>query len=300
MNSFIVMQGETYQDDKRSGIIWCPQKDKSGMVPHSYKRMEQVKKGDRIFHFAKGHIAAISVAKEHCRKQGEDTYVVPVDYRELEIPFFVKDHMMDLDLVQPVKYAAFQMDGSGNPGYIYPCNEELTIGLLEFIGMQNIYMPEEEQLELAIEVVKRTDHNPLATLIAETELEARLKVRRGRQLFRKSLLPLWDRQCAMCGIGLEEVLQAAYSKPWKDSSDSERLDPYNGLLLCSNHAALYAKGFISVDGKGRLLISAGIPEEQFQDFSLSSGQKLLVYPENAHYFKWHKKNIFQSKLKNKQ
>ncbi|WP_257206405.1 HNH endonuclease [Bacillus cereus] len=33
-------------------------------------------------------------------------------------------------------------------------------------------------------------------------------------------------------------------KPWKESTNEERFDPYSGLLLCCNHDERYDKGLI--------------------------------------------------------
>ena len=132
----------------------------------------------------------------------------------------------------------------------------------------------------------------LQTIIAETESEAKMKIRRGQQKFRKNLMPLWNNICPLCGIRLEPLLRASHAKPWKDSSDAERLDPYNGVLLCCNHDALYDKGLISFDGQGRLHISKQISEEEYAMYGLAKTVKIPVHPENKPYFKWHKKNVF--------
>lgn len=307
MNSFIVMQGETYQQEKKLGILWSPQKDKSGMVPHSYKRMTEVKKGDRILHYVRGAIVAISRTAEDCLEatrpyllDGETSatgYKVVTEYRELETPVVIHEHMDELAPFLPRKYAAFQADGSGNPGYLYPCNEELLLKLLEIISMLNVYAVEEEQLELAIEVVRRTDHHPLVTLIAETVLEARTKLERSEQQFQKGIMPMWNRQCQVCGVKLDVLLKASYAKPWKDSVDAERIDPFNGLVLCSNHDALYRSGYIAINPSGNVQISKKLSEEDYTLYGLAKKLKVAVFPENELYFRWHKRNIFLDKRK---
>lgn len=92
-------------------------------------------------------------------------------------------------------------------------------------------------------------------------------------------MPLWKNKCPICGIGMEAILRASHSKPWKDSSDEERLNPYNGVLLCCNHDALYDKGLISFDGQGRLHISKQIPLEEYMIYWLVKDLKIPVHPE---------------------
>ncbi|AYV67627.1 HNH endonuclease [Niallia circulans] len=306
MSNFIVMQGHTYQEEKDLGIIWSPQKDKGQKVPHSWKRMKEVKKGDRVFHYVKGNIVAISIASDNCKEESKpqslnglskwsnEGYLVNLEYHQLDEPINIRQRFNEIKPLLPVKYSPFQEDGNGNQGYLYPCNEELAIKLLEMISELNIYQVNEEQLELSIDAVRRTEHNPLIPIIVETESVMKTKIRLGQQKFRNGMFPLWKGQCALCGIKLPEVLRASHSKPWKDSTNEERLDPYNGLLLCCNHDALYDKGLISLDKRGNLLISSKISKEEYEIYVLVEETKVSIFPENKEYFTWHRKNIFKN------
>ena len=305
MRSFVVMQGETYQEERDLGIISSPLQDSGGLVPHSWLRMKEVRKGDRVFHYVKGHIIAISVAKTGCQEISKPTamethnhlyetgYLVELEYHELEVPLNLHLNFNEILKLLPIKYSPFQQDGNGNPGYLYPCNEQLVIKLLELISDLNIYQVDEEQLELAIGTVRRTERNTFIPMIAETEAEVKVKIRLDQQKFREDLLPLWEGKCALCDIELPILLRASHSKPWKDCTDIERVDPYNGLLLCCNHDALYNKGYIAFDGQGRLHISSSIPENDYIIYNIHGKQKVARYEENKPYFKWHQKNIFQ-------
>ena len=309
LNSFIVMQGSTYHEEKQLGIIWSPKIDKLGMEPHSWKRMQEVKRGDRIFHYVKGFMVAISVVKEGCEEDSkpqttenkesskEEGYLVETEYCELEVPLNIREHFDQLAPYLPIKYAAFQEDGNGNSGYLYPCNEELTIKLLEYISTLNIYHTDDDQLEFPVDIVIEKERNPLYTILAETESEVKMKIRRGQEKYRKNLMPLWNHKCPLCGIDIEAVLRASKAKPWKDSSESERLDPYNGILLCCNHDALYEKGLIAFDGQGRLHVSSQISEEDYPKYSLAEKVKISIHPENKPYLKWHKRNVFMDNNK---
>ena len=304
MKSFVVMQGETYQEERELGIITSPQKDSGGQIPHSWLRMTEVNEGDRIFHYVKGYIVAISVAKTGCQliphtidkesqqDSSDNRYVVELEYQELEEPLNVFSYFDEILPLLPIKYSPFQQDGSGNPGYLYPCNEQLVIKLLEIISDLNIYRVDEEQLELAIGTVRRTERNNFIPMVAEMESEVKLTMRKGQEKFRKDLLPLWENKCALCDIELPILLKASYSKPWKDSTQSERIDPYNGILLCCNHDALYTQGYIAFDGRGRLHISSSILEDDYVTYNINPKKKIARTEENKPYFKWHKRNIF--------
>ena len=54
----------------------------------------------------------------------------------------------------------------------------------------------------------------------------------------------WDSKCAVTGLAIPELLKASHIKPWKDSTDEERLDIFNGLLLAPHLDAAFDRGFI--------------------------------------------------------
>ena len=51
----------------------------------------------------------------------------------------------------------------------------------------------------------------------------------------------------MCGLTFEEALEGAHILPWSKSSHAQRLDPRNGLLLCTTHHCLFDAGLITVN-----------------------------------------------------
>jgi len=52
-----------------------------------------------------------------------------------------------------------------------------------------------------------------------------------------------------------EHLIASHAKPWRDSSNDERLDGENGLLLTPTVDHLFDKGFISFEDRGAVIVS---------------------------------------------
>ena len=120
-----------------------------------------------------GEYCCHEYGKENCKSAGkpaslpnhegynDDSYLVHLIYHELDYPVNVRDHFHEISPLLPIKYSPFQQDGIGNPGYLYPCNEELAIKLLEMISELNIYLTSEEQLEFAIDAIKVTEHNTL-------------------------------------------------------------------------------------------------------------------------------------------
>lgn len=305
MQAFVVMQGDIYHEEKEQEMIWAPQKDSAASVQPSWVRLKEVQEGDRIFHYVRGNIVAIGVAKTNCEEtddplniEGHDRwdvagYQVKVKYHELEKPINIHDIIDEILPFLPVKYSPFNEEGNGNSGYLYPCNERLAIKLLELISDKNIYRIHDEQLEFAMGTVRRTKHNVFMPMITEAEAEMKTKLRVIQQSFRLKVMELWECKCALCDVKLPELLQASRSKPWKDCTDRERMDPYNGLLLCRNHDALYDQGFIAFDGRGGIHISSEIKEESYDTYDIHSAMKVARKPENKVYFRWQRKYVFK-------
>lgn len=114
--------------------------------------------------------------------------------------------------------------------------------------------------------------------IAEPDLEKANPTQRmqliysriGQGQFRESLISYWG-MCAVTGIVERSVLRASHIQRWCNSSDLERLDPLNGLLLTANLDALFEVGKISFDDTGKIVISDSLSHE--------SSLLLGVHPE---------------------
>ena len=58
-----VNQGATYDEARKIGFIWAPQKSKTGARLYHWENVSRVRAGDFIFHYADGALRAISKAK---------------------------------------------------------------------------------------------------------------------------------------------------------------------------------------------------------------------------------------------
>lgn len=306
MKSFLVMQGYTYEEEKELGFIWAAKKDRGGLPSHSWQRMQEVEEEDIIFHCVKGEILAVSVATSDCQiahrptsmsqdgQQGEEGYLVTLNYYELDVPIHIRSKIEEIAPLLPIKYSPFQTNGHGNQGYLYPCNEQFAVKLLELIADSNITEVEDEQLTFAISSVMPSEKNVLIPFLTAAESEAKMKIRYGEEKFRKRLMPIWAHQCAICHIDLSPLLIASRAKPWKDCTEAERVDPYNGLLLCSNHHLLYQQGFIAFDGQGKIHISPQLAEVNYEKYDLHKKIKIERQEGHKPYVKWHKKYLFKA------
>lgn len=136
-----------------------------------------------------------------------------------------------------------------------------------------------------------THQNELANLSA-TERQAVTKARIGQGLFRQQLLEMWE-GCAVTDIRLPNVLRASHIKPWRFSTNSERLDPYNGLLLLPQYDQLFDKGLISFDEKGAIIRSRAIEQIEPRKLGIDLNDKLRTLSKQHRVFlDYHRAEVF--------
>lgn len=127
-----------------------------------------------------------------------------------------------------------------------------------------------------------------------TERAALILARVGQGRYRKGLLDLWQGRCALTGLDIEPVLVASHAKPWRDCSNAERLDPYNGLLLSATLDRLFDVGLISFGDGGDLLVSPALGTTALQRLGLSRDARLRsLYPQHLPYLQAHRQRIFK-------
>lgn len=127
-------------------------------------------------------------------------------------------------------------------------------------------------------------------IIRGTEVERIIRQRIGQDTFRQAMLEYWGGACAVTGISVSEVLRASHAKPWADcESDAERLDVFNGFLLCANLDALFDRFLISFDDKGIMLLSPVIKAEQRIELGLNKPLALRwLASEHLAYLNYHR------------
>jgi len=124
---------------------------------------------------------------------------------------------------------------------------------------------------------------------------AMIQARIGQGQFRQAQMQRWGNCCAVTGLGCPELLRASHIKPWTDSTRREKLDPNNGLLLAAHLDALFDKGLISFDDKGKMLLSSRLGVDERAHFGLP--KKLRVAPDAAQsgYLAHHRDRLFDRK-----
>ncbi|PWW38568.1 HNH endonuclease [Idiomarina loihiensis] len=125
--------------------------------------------------------------------------------------------------------------------------------------------------------------------LKSTEIKSSIYTRVGQELFRAVLISHW-KGCAVTGFGDKRMLLASHIKPWSVSSDNERLNLFNGLLLLPHYDCAFDKGLITFSLCGRIKISPEFykPERA----SISESAFINISAEHAPYMSYHNKKIF--------
>jgi predicted restriction endonuclease len=129
--------------------------------------------------------------------------------------------------------------------------------------------------------------------VEETEKERRVNSRIGQASFRESIIQFWDGKC--CVTGSEKLLVASHIKPWNESTNTERMDPYNGLLLSPVYDKAFDRGLITFSDSGEICISDDFREDAHH-LGVSEDDTIKeISSRHVDYLRYHWKNIFVEK-----
>ena len=291
MRFFLVFQGTTYQEEKKLSCLWAPKFGKSGQEVHHHKRLVEVKINDRIIHLVNRKIVSISTAKSRAydaeapwkqddsRPWLKNGRKIDVEMIELSEPILIDNIFQKIKSYLPEKYSPFDRNGSGNQGYFYEINSKIFNTILntdftnDFYDLDNLNRPESES----------------------TKDILRLNVRSStwQSYFKNQLFKLWGSSCLVTGIKNENLLIGAHNKPWAKSSDEEKIDPYNGLLLSPNADKLFEIGLISFQDNGSMMISDKINLSELKKLGIENNIKIDFKEKNLIYLKYHRENKFK-------
>lgn len=134
-------------------------------------------------------------------------------------------------------------------------------------------------------------------MLTETAKSQIILARVGQGAFRKKLIKHWG-ECSATGCSQIDILKASHIKPWSESSNAERLDVYNGLLLNPNLDALFDKGYVTFDDEGEILISPYISDSDRMVLNCSAELRVKLWPQHLKYLAWHREYLFWGEEEN--
>jgi len=311
MNYWWVNQNQTYDHEVGGGYLWSPKRRSDGSRNRFYDNMTEVRPGDVVFSFCNTLIRAVGIASgvastaemppEFLRSgatwSGEG-WLVPVEFTELESPVKPRDYMPVLRPLLPDRYSPLQQTGRGNQGvYLTAVSDRLAAALVDLLGQQ----VEQVVNSVAPPVLQQIQEDETERALAEredltqTEKDRLVKARLGQGLFKARVMSI-EKRCRVTGVTNREHLRASHIKPWRCSTDSEKLDGNNGLLLAPHVDHLFDYGYISFSDDGEVLVSRRLDPSVLKRWGLSSSQHVGGFNSGQRcYLAFHREEIFRTK-----
>ena len=177
------------------------------------------------------------------------------------------------------------MQGRGTPS-------EVIFNLFEYSKM--IEAEKDEQSYTAQTIInKALDQRT----VDKTETQRLTLVRTEQGNYRKAALALWDNKCAVTGVDEPGWLIASHIKPWRESTNEERVNPLNSLILTPNYDKLFDRGIISFSpNNGKIILPSIHTHEMWRNLErmhIDDEVHLSHIPDGTEKFlDYHNKRVF--------
>jgi putative restriction endonuclease len=280
MRYWWVNQNQTYRQEVKGGYLWSPKRNANGARNPFYEFMREVSPGDLVFSFVDTRIVAIGAAASYCYESPKPAefgdvglnweaigWRVRVNFVSLLNKIRPKDHINVLRHVLPSRYSPLQPTGNGIQSvYLTELPTPFAEVIIGLIGQEAAVLRDrmsQSALEPTLPAenadVENWEHHIESKIesdpqISDTERQALIVARRGQGLFKQRVMEI-EGHCRITGVTNPIHLRASHSKPWRDSTNPERLNGENGLLLTPTMDHLFDRGFISFEDSGVLIIS---------------------------------------------
>jgi len=278
---FLLRANQTFRQEIAGGYLWSPKRNANGGRNPFYESMREVAPGDLIFSFVDTRIAAIGIARSYCWECPKPTefgsagqnwenigWRVNVSFVSLLNKIRPKDHIGVLKTVLPPRYSPLQPNGNGIQSiYLTELSQSFTEVLSGLIGGEvqpllagaPVDAPAEDGRiatgdELDVWERRLEEQVETDVSVPDTDREAIIRARVGQGLFKQRVMQI-ETSCRITGVDNLSHLVASHCKPWRDSTNEERLNGENGLLLTPSIDHLFDRGFIGFEDSGDLLIS---------------------------------------------
>jgi putative restriction endonuclease len=317
-----VNQNQTFRQEIEGGYLWSPKRNKNGRRNPFYEFMREVAPGDVVFSFCDTRIAALGIVSGYCRESPKPEefgtagtnwsqigWRVGVRWQRLTNTIRPKDHIARLRPDLASRYAPLTPEGNGLQSvYLTQVSASLASALFSLIGREASSVadvgqeiskierdspaPERdiEEWEHRVEIAIAAD-----SAIRETERTALVQARRGQGVFRDNVRSI-ERACRVTKVERMEHLVASHVQPWRDSSNDQRLDGENGLLLTATIDHLFDKGFISFEDSGQLIVSPVADPKSLKRMGVDSVGRVNVgafSQGQRRYLEFHRENVLR-------
>lgn len=127
--------------------------------------------------------------------------------------------------------------------------------------------------------------------LSKTEKINLVKSRIGQGIFRQKVLSYW-KTCAVTSFKDSSLLLASHIKPWRVSNNSERLNPFNGLLLTPNLDRTFDSGLITFQTDGRIKLSQRLTESE--KLGITPNMRISLSPQHELFMQFHRAVVYRA------
>lgn len=133
----------------------------------------------------------------------------------------------------------------------------------------------------------------LSRKLPVTQKKALVDARIGQGKFRVEVLGLWSHRCAATGVTVKAAIRASHIKPWRVSSDADRLNPHNGLPLVATLDSLFDSGLIAFESAGDIMLSSVLKARDVEAMDLKTLRLRRTPPAATQDFlDYHRQHVF--------
>lgn len=272
MNFWWVNQGTNFAREKGEGYLWAPLLTASGATRPDWANMANLAPDDIVFTYSG------RVLRGYCVITSEAIPWItpyPKGYGDEREGLMALAHYYDAHRewtyrrivaapptgmgITLAAYPKLALPTKPSQGYLYKLEAADGQALWELIGDPAFKLPDPQI--------------PKVPLGGTTRLRL-ATARVGQGEFGRGVREAFEFRCGVTRLSRREpfILHAAHIKPWSQSSDEERLDPSNGILLHATLHHAFDAGLVDFDESGEVLISTRLSFDE---------RRLLGVPDQA-------------------
>ena len=264
-----VNQGQSFAQEVGGGYLWAPKTQKDGVSLRSYSLMLELQPGDIVYSHYKGNVRARGIVRARAveSRQPEnllaigqslwldDGWLVQVDFETSLTPLVTKAHFRDMYplLLEEYPVPIASNGNAAQKNYLTRISEQLATYLDAHLLFDGLHDWQLDQLLLE-KAAAEDEVNLLDEDLTETDRNQLILARQGQGRYRLRVLN-FERVCRVTGLNQADLLIASHIKPWAISSNVERLNGANGLMLSPHVDKLFDRGLISFSNGGKIIVS---------------------------------------------
>lgn len=203
---------------------------------------------------------------------------LPVEWQMLTTAMMPRAHIDEIQPLLPLQSKPLDKNGNGNQNcYLASTSNGVGNLLLGLMSSEDALRVTEAAAELREDLEGDGEEMEThSTSIAETEKKQLINARKGQGKYRRNVEAV-ERGCRLTGVTDRTFLVASHIKPWPKSSNAERLNGNNDLLLSLHADRLFDRGWISFQDNGDIVCVNDIAPEVMQTWELDPSANIGAF-----------------------